>query len=279
MRPSFDGAIVHRICRGWVRAVLLGLAVGLVASPRIVHADDAGVGDFFLGPRVGLSNGYGWLVGWEAQYQHIGLLVPKTLQLPSLDPDNGEELVPYRMLSIEDFQAEGLPSEYGVEAKNVGALTVVVIQGRPVTVHFLEVPSNPDSVRWEGTVDEPTWETYMAPKLSWWNPKKKKGGTAERILRHEQDHFDISELVVRYENDRKAETRLRISATGPTQDDVAAEVKRRRENELARINENSRAWNAKYDLETKNGIDKKAQKEWDERILKWLAGSPPGDAP
>jgi hypothetical protein len=180
---------------------------------------------------------------------------------------------------VEYFKAEEPSLENQSKKKRVIAQISIVIHFRQVMIHAVEVPANPDSARWVGTVDELTWEALMNPKSSWWNPKKRKGKDAAKILEHEQGHCDIAELEARHENERKTETAQRVSATARTQEEVIAKVEERLHIESTRVYDNMMAWSSKYELETKNGTDKNRQKEWQQRIQEWLAGSPSGETP
>lgn len=188
------------------------------------------------------------------------------------DPSSMEEsdLVSYRTLSRGDFQAEELPAVYTSRQKYIVALTACVIRATPM-LDAVEIPSNPDSSRWQVNVDDLWFETVMVRQQSWWNPKKNKEKDVRRILEHEQIHFAIFELQVRRANAQLEEIVRRIRVTGPTAMKALSRATKRFKAEHQRIMESTQAWNAKYDLETKNGTDSKVQKEWVEQIEKRLA--------
>jgi hypothetical protein len=73
--PFANRRSTGRLVRGWFGVVLLALVIALGPKPRVAHADNGDSDDFHLGPRFGISDGYVFLVGWEAQYRHVGLLV------------------------------------------------------------------------------------------------------------------------------------------------------------------------------------------------------------
>ncbi len=171
------------------------------------------------------------------------------------------DAVPYRKLTRADFQAETPPR------KNVDAQTAITCHADTFYVVAVEVPAHPDSTRWASSLEKARFQALMYPKASWWNPKRTSPKDTSRLLEHEQTHFDIAEIVVRQAN-KKIRT---IRATGPTPERANARAQRLFDEEAARVNQMLIDWNARYDLETKNGIDKDEQKRWVELVKKELA--------
>lgn len=209
------------------------------------------------------------LIGCGSSYEYIAPI--SNVYIP---PDLEEyDIVSYRTLTRADFQAEEPSTLYRSQKNKIVAQTVIVIRCTPVLIDAVEIPSNPDSARWEATIEGLRFEARMIPRASWWNPKKKKEKDVRRILEHEQVHFAISELQIRRENTQLDATVRRIRATAPTQEDAATRAGKRLMKETDRVNGSVTAWNAKYDLETKNGTDEEAQKKWVERMERQMAAS------
>lgn len=173
------------------------------------------------------------------------------------------DAVPYRTLTRADFQAVERPK------KNIDAQTAITCHADTFYVVAMEVSDNPDSTRWQSSLEKARFRALMYPKASWWNPKRASPKDTSRLLEHEQLHFDIAELVV-----RQANARIRtIRATGPTPEIANTRAQELFDGESARLNQMLIDWNARYDLETKNGIDKDEQKRWIELVKKELAAT------
>jgi len=199
--------------------------------------------------------------GCGGGYEYIAPISPSWV--PS-DIDN-VELVSYRQLTRRDFRGDEPSLAYRAQKKKMAAQTVMYLSA-PIIVDVIEIPSNPDSIRWETVIEEFQFKAIMVPEASWWNPKKNGRKDVERILEHEQVHFAITELEARKANDRMDELLARIRVNGPTEAETMSRALRRIQAEQARINLGLSTMHAKYDLETKNGLDKEAQKHWVERI-------------
>jgi hypothetical protein len=184
-----------------------------------------------------------------------------------LDVDAEHDLLPYCKLRRAHFKADELPVAYRGMEKRILASSTIIVYSPDSIIDAVEVPTNPDSARWEASIEFLTWEARFVTKASWWNPKT-KGNTAERVLEHEQVHFAIAEREIQKVNAQAAQTNERIRVTGPTQVAVIAKMMRIVEERKQQVMDRVQAWQAKYDLETKNGTDWKAQWEWTQRLLK-----------
>ena len=98
--------------------------------------------------------------------------------------------------------------------------------------------------------------TYFDPSKSW---KKKKAGT-DALLRHEQNHFDISEVYARMLVKKLKELEL----TNPK---TAFQVITR---EYNKSNTESARKSVEYDKETNHGIIPEKQEEWNQKVKKML---------
>ena len=86
----------------------------------------------------------------------------------------------------------------------------------------------------------------------------KPGETTDRLLRHEQTHFDIVELFR-----RRLDKTIRQAGNACGNRELIAS--RYKENDRALSDEQAR-----YDAETKHGTDLESQQQWTERVLKAL---------
>jgi hypothetical protein len=143
-----------------------------------------------------------------------------------------------RSLRWEDFKAKPNP-EYDALALTASGITF----------------SYSVSTKGETIVDfETKVEAHFYPDKSWYI--KEKGNN--RILKHEQLHFDITELCVR--QFRSAISDLKISQ------DISVQLERLH----TAINDEVDRMQKQYDIETNHSMDAVEQKRWEEYILKQL---------
>ena len=97
--------------------------------------------------------------------------------------------------------------------------------------------------------------SYFYPKLSWF----RKGLVSERILKHEQTHFDISELFSR-------KLREKLSHVSADEKDVKKIIE-----EIYYTNERERQeYQALFDLETDHSQREKEEIVWEQKIAQEL---------
>lgn len=113
---------------------------------------------------------------------------------------------------------------------------------------------------------------HLDPKGSWWNKKTK--GNPEWVLRHEQLHFDITELVARQ---RTAEREQHAAETRSVADSPGEAMRAFGARWAAHMRALRADWEAlqeQYDRETRHGTVPKQQTAWYVRIHRELAASP-----
>jgi hypothetical protein len=115
---------------------------------------------------------------------------------------------------------------------------------------------------WTGLVESVTVTNTMAPSLSW----VVLGKADDRILQHEQAHFDLNEVYR-----RRLETLLPcIQAQSATKEgaiDALHAALHRRANEILL---QLQAAQAGYDVETGHGNNPAGQARWEAQIATWL---------
>ena len=115
---------------------------------------------------------------------------------------------------------------------------------------------------WTGHVTSVTVTNTMEPSLSWVVP----GKGDDRVLRHEQGHFDLNEVYR-----RKLEIVLLClqSQSASKQgaiDELDAALHRRADGILEQL----QAAQARYDAESGHGNNPSGQARWEARIAAWL---------
>ncbi len=106
-------------------------------------------------------------------------------------------------------------------------------------------------------VDKRTFRvtTQFLPSQSWSRPDKR----ADRILAHEQAHFDLGEVTAR--RLRRALEALALSCDEPDARFLAV---------VAKFQQEDAAQQRSYDRQTMYGTDTEAQRTWERRIALWL---------
>ncbi len=100
-----------------------------------------------------------------------------------------------------------------------------------------------------------TSHTYFLKNRSSVNPEKK----SDEILKHEQGHFDISEIYSRKLHKNIMEEKLKEKILNKKMAEIASKYK----NELDKFQD-------LYDKETNHSINKEKQLDWNNRIAKQL---------
>ncbi len=130
-------------------------------------------------------------------------------------------------------------------------------------VRYVLRPSEAGS-GWVGTVEGVTVTNTMDPTLSWVLLSR----ASDRILRHEQAHFDLNEVYR-----RRLETELAgLSARSDTVERARAALEEKIHSVAEEILDRLSAMQERYDDETKHGTDAEAQEGWEEMIATWLDG-------
>jgi hypothetical protein len=146
--------------------------------------------------------------------------------------------------------------------------SVVVAAGSEFSI--IPVKTGSDSTLFEATAHNLHFHAIMDRSRSWWRSELDSVSTAE-VLEHEQVHFAIFELAARDLNARIPEIATRIRSTGRTTDDARRTAKARLEAELQASNHEIAKRQREFEKDTSNGMDRKRQKEWWDRIQAALA--------
>jgi hypothetical protein len=180
------------------------------------------------------------------------------------DPESIDQtdVIPYRMLTREDFRGtEPPPWIQGVRGR-VGAATCGHILTTPDTVVNIEPLA---AGGYEARVGRLHFVAQMDRNCSWWNPQN-PGFPNEYILQHEQIHFALFELEARKLDASARDLSLQIRGVGPTSEaansDAQTELYRVLEARVGRILDRSR----EFDQDTSLGYDPDAQERWWQRV-------------
>ena len=167
---------------------------------------------------------------------------------------------PDRKLKWSDFQGDP-PEDPQTESAEVwtglkyGCTTAIPVQSGPK--------------KWRTKVQTTSVQSEMTQTKSWVVPKDK----SDDLLNHEQRHFDLTEVYR-----RKFEAALKeLVGVGDTSKGATEDLYRKIDELYEEIEQERQRQQKRYDDETKHGTDDAKQKEWNDRIDRWLAD--PGSAP
>ncbi len=120
----------------------------------------------------------------------------------------------------------------------------------PVSVFNIPIPSKMGAVSVEYSV-----QSFFSPEGSWYIPER----VTPYILRHEQAHFDVSELHARM---------LRKKLEGKT---FSKKIKSEIEGIYQQIEQKRRAMQTKFDAETDHSRNEQQEVYWQKYISQQLA--------
>lgn len=183
----------------------------------------------------------------------------------------GDDLIRHGKLTRADFLAErnlAKKGDFAVEIPGgqVGAhvgLMVGCVRGP------LRLEQRPDG-RWEAWIEDVRYYALLDRTHSWWNPRGREH--PDWVLRHEQIHFDLAELVVRRHNARNEAGRAAV-ALGATDQEALAASDRHWMERLDALWAEFRAIERQYDRETRHGTLVREQTRWFEKTLRELAAT------
>jgi len=115
---------------------------------------------------------------------------------------------------------------------------------------------------WIGSVQGVTVTNTMDPEGSWVLP----GRASDRVLTHEQAHFDLNEVYRRKLVAGLAGITARGGTLDRTRSTLEEEIHRVADNILDRLSD----MQERYDEKTKRGTDPEEQAAWEETIAEWL---------
>lgn len=124
-----------------------------------------------------------------------------------------------------------------------------------------------DDVRYECRLDNIKYESYFDENNSWWKGDRKSGN----ILRHEQGHLDIVELLARELNKNKRSIMDRFKGEGDSFEEAKADLERKlAEYHQQHVLEEVIRRSAIYDDETEQSKNIARQEEWNIKLREAL---------
>jgi hypothetical protein len=191
----------------------------------------------------------------------------------SLDQGN---LIAYRSLSREDFQATSPPADASPYAKRIGALTCARVVTTPDTSYRVREDRQGDSVTYTGSFQVLAFRALMDRNCSWWNPES-SGLPEAYVLQHEQIHFALVELEARRLNAHAPAVIRDFIVQGSAQDEVKQAIDSKLQELMQRAVDDLLEINTEFDEATSAKHAPAVQQQWFDRVQADLGAS--GDQP
>ena len=176
-----------------------------------------------------------------------------------------DDWIRHRQLTREDFLA---PEDVG------GARPAVRTSGEVgayVVVRFACVAkgalSEPEPGHFTVEVERVRYLALLSRRRSWWSPE---AGDDPWVLRHEQLHFDVAELIAQELTAHTAELDAPPRGAGPDPHAAIEDFRRRWAEHMREQQERFTEIEQQYDRETRNGSDRERQTEWFARVKRGL---------
>ncbi|MDA2916227.1 DUF922 domain-containing protein [Nitrospinae bacterium AH_259_B05_G02_I21] len=172
--------------------------------------------------------------------------------------------IPYQQLTKDNFKGTPDPTDPRLATTRSG-----------ITVSWSFRTTLRGDGRYESKLIDIRYESYFAEDESWWRDKTINGD----LLRHEQGHFDIVEILARELDANKRKIMDQLKGEGGTREEAEADL----EQQFARhaqdvVNEQHKRQKI-YDNETDYNKNSVKQREWNRRLNEALkAGHKPKES-
>jgi hypothetical protein len=177
-------------------------------------------------------------------------------------------------LSVDDFQAASLPSEYSQFDHHINAHSCISIRPAPNLKVHITRGKHQGRVFYMGRIPEVTFEAIFVPACSWWNPELDAKRKAY-VLEHEQIHFALAELAARKLNRDVREELKDYVVINNTLGKVQEELKAKLRGIAHAAMQASFEDHTEFDEETSLFHNPRAQRWWLEDVQKRLAAETP----
>jgi hypothetical protein len=212
--------------------------------------------------------GAAWNEAWQEladdeEFRETGCF-PSQAALDGIEGDR----IRHRRLAREDFRARRRSPDLHLAVKMENAVTEAHVATTIVCVGRLRAEEVTRG-RFAVWFEDLEYVALLNREESWWNPKARTN--PEWVLRHEQLHFDLTEMVARRHNaERERHALASKTAADSPPAAMRAFAKRWSAAQRARLD----AWEAlqdQYDRETRHGTLPKQQTAWFARIHREMA--------
>jgi hypothetical protein len=177
------------------------------------------------------------------------------------EPDlaSQDDWIRHRTLSRGDFLAPEASEDakavawipFGEIGAHVAVRLACIVEGRL---------REPEPGQFVVEIAEVRYMALLSRRLSWWNPRA--DGTQDWVLRHEQLHFDVAELVAKELTSKAEALHAELVGHGPDPSAAMADFRRQWVVHIREQQERFVEIEHRYDRETRHGTDLERQTEW-----------------
>jgi hypothetical protein len=170
-----------------------------------------------------------------------------------------DDWIRHRQLTRADFletdpQDSPLAVEMGDDARV--AAYVAIALSCVIEVDLRHVSED----RYEAELEAVRYFAMLSRNDSWWNPET--ATDADWVLRHEQLHFDVAELIAEELGRETEGLRRELRGVGTDPASALADFKRIWTQRMERVQASFDEIEERYDRETRHGTDLERQTEW-----------------
>jgi hypothetical protein len=253
-----------------VAAIGSALVVVVVALAVPVRAAEPDLGAAAPVRHAG-GAGEAWRAAWQQvagdrAFREAGCF-SSLRELAALDGDR----IRHRPLARDDFRARrrSRDAKFTVTMKN--AVTEAHVATSLVCIGRLRAEELAPG-RFAVWFEDLEYVALLDREGSWWNPRSETH--PEWVLRHEQLHFDITELVARRHNRDRARDAARTRAVAASPGEAMRRFAERWSAHFAALRADWEALQERYDRETRHGTAPAVQTQWFARVHRELAALP-----
>jgi hypothetical protein len=172
---------------------------------------------------------------------------------------------PYRPLTPEDFRATSASEQLPQHAERLNARAAIQIRWTADSSFRITRGDLYGQSYFIGSIERLAFEAVMLPDRSWWNPKL-QANMRGYVLQHEQIHFALTELAARQLTSDSQEWAAAVLVTGPTPQDVRAELVRQIKDRIDAAMEVNLKRQAEFDEDTSLSFNPRWQQWWLETV-------------
>jgi hypothetical protein len=192
-----------------------------------------------------------------------------------IDPSESQsgDLIAYRTLTRDDFQAPEPPAAVRAHLARLGAYTCAQIRLVDSGRLFAKPVRGPNgAMAFRAAPERVAFEALMDRDCSWWN-ESMTTMPQPYVLEHEQIHFALFELTARGMSSRGDALMLDIEATAPTPKEALEAAMQNLRSVLVRELGVALEEQTRFDEDTSFGFRPELQAQWRELVEAQLAAS------
>ncbi len=162
-----------------------------------------------------------------------------------------DDKIPYQQLTIDNFKGKPDPTSPRLATTRSG-----------ITVSWSFRTTSRVDGKYESRLIDIKYESYFAEEESWWKDKTINGD----LLRHEQGHFDIVEILARELNANRRKIMDQLKGEGDTREEAEADLKQQFARYAQNVIKEQHKRQKIYDNETDYNKNSIKQNEWNRKL-------------